>query len=48
MNAKEKAIHDKGLVSILKQIHDGLDAAVLEAYGWQDLLADAQPCSGGL
>lgn len=37
LNAKEKAIHDKGLVSILKQIHDELDAAVLEAYGWQDL-----------
>lgn len=37
LNAKEKAIHDKGLVSILKQIHDDLDTAVLEAYGWQDL-----------
>jgi hypothetical protein len=39
LNAKEKAIHDKGLVSILKQIHDELDTAVLEAYGWQDLPA---------
>jgi hypothetical protein len=48
LNAKEKAIHDKGLVSILKQIHDVLDAAVLEAYGWQDLPANATPCSGGL
>lgn len=37
LNAKEKAIHDKGLVSILRQIHDELDAAVFEAYGWQDL-----------
>ena len=37
LSAKEKAIHDKGLVSILKQIHDDLDAAVLEAYGWSDL-----------
>ena len=33
----EKAIHNKGLVSILQQIHDELDAAVLEAYGWSDL-----------
>ena len=38
MNAKEIEIHDKGLVSVLKQIHDELDAAVLEAYGWSDLL----------
>ncbi len=37
LTAKEKAIHDKGLVSILQQIHDELDAAVLEAYGWSDL-----------
>jgi len=34
---KDKKIHDEGLVTILKQIHDELDAAVLEAYGWQDL-----------
>jgi hypothetical protein len=37
LTAKDKAIHDKGLVSILQQIHDDLDAAVLEAYGWSDL-----------
>ncbi|MEI6653797.1 MAG: DNA methyltransferase, partial [Verrucomicrobiota bacterium] len=37
LTAKDKEIHDKGLVSILKQIHDDLDAAVLEAYGWTDL-----------
>ena len=37
LSDKDRAIHDKGLVSILKQIHDDLDAAVLEAYGWQDL-----------
>jgi len=37
LNAKEKQIHDQGLVSLLGQIHDELDAAVLEAYGWADL-----------
>ncbi|MCX6873156.1 MAG: class I SAM-dependent DNA methyltransferase [Verrucomicrobia bacterium] len=37
LTAKDKEIHENGLVSILKQIHDDLDAAVLEAYGWQDL-----------
>jgi len=36
LTAKDKEIHDKGLVSFLKQIHDDLDAAVLEAYGWLD------------
>ncbi len=38
MTAKEKAIHEMGLVSVLKSLHDELDAAVLAAYGWQDLL----------
>jgi hypothetical protein len=28
---------DQGLVTILKRLHDDLDAAVLEAYGWTDL-----------
>lgn len=37
LNAKEKQIHDQGLVTLLGQIHDELDAAVLEAYGWADL-----------
>ncbi len=37
LNAKEKTIHDQGLVTILQQLHDDLDAAVLEAYGWADL-----------
>ncbi|MEI6606171.1 MAG: type IIL restriction-modification enzyme MmeI, partial [Verrucomicrobiota bacterium] len=37
LDAKDKAVHDRGLVSVLKQLHDDLDAAVLEAYGWQDL-----------
>jgi hypothetical protein len=37
LTAKDKVIYDKGLVSVLKQIHDELDAAVLEAYGWSDL-----------
>ncbi len=31
---KDRTIHDKGLVTILKQIHDDLDEAVLESYGW--------------
>jgi hypothetical protein len=38
LTAKERVIHGQGLVSVLRQIHDELDAAVLEAYGWSDLL----------
>jgi len=42
MTAKEKAIHDKGLVAVLKSLHEELDAAVLAAYGWHDQPADEQ------
>jgi len=34
LTAKDKQIHDQALVTLLKQIHDDLDAAVLQAYGW--------------
>jgi hypothetical protein len=37
LTAKEKVVHEQGLVSILKQIHDELDRAVLGAYGWSAL-----------
>ena len=40
LNAKEKAIHSAGLVGVLRELHDELDAAVLAAYGWADLAAD--------
>lgn len=39
LNAKDKIIHTQGLVSVLKSLHDDLDAAVLAAYGWTDLQA---------
>ncbi len=42
LTAKEKAIHEQGLVSVLKQIHDDLDAAVAEAYGWPVDLSDEE------
>lgn len=38
LSAKERTIHEHGLVSVLRQLHDEIDAAVLEAYGWSDLL----------
>ena len=39
---KERRIHEQGLVSVLRQIHDDLDAAVAEAYGWPVDLTDEQ------
>jgi hypothetical protein len=46
LTAKEKTIHEAGLVSVLKQLHDDLDAAVLDAYGWSDLLVVAPAQAG--
>jgi len=40
LTAKEKAIHEMGLCSILREIHDELDRAVFEAYGWPANLSD--------
>jgi hypothetical protein len=34
IEGKEKEIYDQGLVSILRDLHDQIDAAVAEAYGW--------------
>jgi hypothetical protein len=34
LTPKEKVIHEQGLVSVLRQLHDELDAAVANAYGW--------------
>lgn len=39
---KDKAVHEEGLVSILRQLHDELDAAVFDAYGWPHDLSDEQ------
>jgi hypothetical protein len=33
----EKLTHENGLVSLLRTLHDELDAAVLQAYSWRDL-----------
>ncbi len=41
LTAKEKVIHELGLVGVLKSMHDELDVAVLQAYGWADLTLPA-------
>ena len=32
-----KTIHEQRLVSVLRELHDDLDRAVFDAYGWNDL-----------
>jgi SAM-dependent methyltransferase len=39
LNAKEQLTHEHGLVTVLRQLHDDLDAAVAEAYGWPEVVA---------
>jgi hypothetical protein len=40
LNEADKATHDRGLVSILKKLHDDIDHAVTDAYGWPVNLSD--------
>jgi hypothetical protein len=37
LNAKDKSIHEQGLTSLLRELHDELDRSVFAAYGWNDL-----------
>lgn len=38
LSESDRAINEMGLIAILRQLHDELDAAVLAAYGWDDLI----------
>ncbi|GHH13252.1 hypothetical protein GCM10008023_13290 [Sphingomonas glacialis] len=40
LNDKERDIHDRGLVTLIRQHHDAIDSAVAEAYGWPADLSD--------
>ena len=42
LDAADEAIKDKGLVLIVKELHDKLDALVAEAYGWPADLGDEE------
>jgi len=42
LTANEKVIHDAGLVTVLRTLHDELDAAVFAAYGWPVDLPDEE------
>ncbi|PKN07440.1 MAG: SAM-dependent methyltransferase [Deltaproteobacteria bacterium HGW-Deltaproteobacteria-8] len=41
-SGKEREAHENGLVAVLRQLHDELDAAVAEAYGWPKDLAEGE------
>ncbi|WP_035271686.1 class I SAM-dependent DNA methyltransferase [Desulfonatronum thiodismutans] len=40
LSAKERTIHEQGLVAVLKELHDELDRAVALAYGWPEEMTD--------
>ena len=42
LTEKEHVTHEQGLVSVLQQVHDDLDAAVFDAYGWPMSLTDEE------
>ena len=42
LSPKERATHEAGLVSVLRQLHDDLDAAVADAYGFPPGLSDQE------
>jgi hypothetical protein len=42
LSGKERATHEQGLLSVLKQLHDDLDAAVFDAYGWPPELSEGE------
>ncbi|HZI20615.1 MAG TPA: DNA methyltransferase [Pyrinomonadaceae bacterium] len=42
LSERERATHERGLVSVLRQLHDELDAAVADAYGWPAALTDEE------
>jgi SAM-dependent methyltransferase len=42
LTAAEKDVYDAGLVGVLRELHDDIDRAVTEAYGWPAGLNDEQ------
>ena len=40
LSEKDRDVHDRGQVTLIRQHHDAVDAAVAEAYGWPTDLSD--------
>ena len=45
LSNKDRDAHDRGLVGVLRAVHDDLDAAVAGAYGWPAGLPDEEVLS---
>jgi Fe2+ or Zn2+ uptake regulation protein len=42
LEEREREIHDRGLVTLIRQHHDAIDTLVAEAYGWPAELSDEE------
>jgi hypothetical protein len=42
LTAEDHAVYDSGLIGVLRELHDELDAAVFAAYGWPADLTDEE------
>lgn len=42
LGERERIIHEQGLISVLKGLHDDLDKAVCDAYGWEHGIPDEE------
>ncbi|MEO5614095.1 MAG: hypothetical protein ABIR04_04125 [Cypionkella sp.] len=40
IEGRDKETHDRGLIGFLRDLHDQIDAAVAQAYGWPVPLSD--------
>ncbi len=40
LTEREQDVHERGLVSVMKHLHEQIDAAVFDAYGWPRDLSD--------
>ena len=40
IEGKDREVYDQGLIGILRDLHDQIDAAVAQAYGWPATLTD--------
>ncbi len=42
LRASDTVVHEQGLLEVLKTLHDELDAAVFDAYGWPSTISDQE------
>jgi hypothetical protein len=45
LTTQQRVIHEQGLVTVLRQLHDELDGAVADAYGWGEEVLKFEPAS---